>query len=165
MATEKEIREELDEIGSVLARIPPTTPYSPPPEGYFEQLTATVVQQTRQAKRISISPQRAAWRMAAAAAVAGLLLLGGWLFMQNRSSGTADTFADVAILPMLQKNMQEVSDSEMINYVEGNDIVNPDEPSFSAPISDDDINLVFANVSDQELQQYLNQENISVKMN
>lgn len=165
MSTRKEIQEELEEIGSVLARIPRTNPYSPPPDGYFEQLTATMLQEVRQAKLVPLVARRSVWRMAAAAAIAGFLVLGGWLYLEKHSPGTNEVVADASILPTLQKNIQQVSDSEMVNYVEGNDIVDPDEVSSTVPIKEEDLNLVFADVSDQELQQYLDQQNVSVKLN
>lgn len=161
MATDKEIHKELEEISPVLSRLPKINPYTVP-DGYFEQFPSTILAEARQAKVISIAPQRNTWRLAAAAVISGAILLGGWFFMQKRSSVDVLAPANVA---SVQTEMQQVSDTEMVAYVEGNGITPADDVSASGQISDEDVPLVLADVTDQELQQYEEQENSPANLN
>lgn len=156
MAPDNDTHKELEEVSPFLARLPKSSPYTVP-SGYFEEFPTSVLSEAKQAKVINIAPKRGIWRLAIAAAVAGAILLGGWFFMEKQAP--ADTLASV------QKQMQQVSDTEMAAYVEGSDVIQSDDLSSSAPIKDEDLPLMLADVSDQELQHYLDQQTPSAKLN
>ena len=165
MAAEKDIDQdfmkELREVSPVLARLPKTTPYTVPP-AYFDLLPSAMIGEVKQARLVNMAPVQSRWRFAAAAAITGTILLGGWLFMEKRSSGNGLAQANEA---SVRKNMQQMSEKEMAAYVDKNEIV-PAVDTFSYPlIKEEDVNLVLADVSDQELQQFLDQENSSAKLN
>jgi hypothetical protein len=160
MTPDNDTRKELESISPVLSRLSKTNPYIVPP-GYFEQLPSAMLAQVKQAKVVVMAPKRNIWRLAVAAAIAGAVILGAWLLMDKQSS--VDTLAQVNDVSV-QKQMQQVSETEMADYVDRNDII-PAEDISSAPISAEDVQLVLADVSDQELQQYLDQENVSANLN
>nr|MBA4168675.1 hypothetical protein [Chitinophagaceae bacterium] len=84
------------------------------------------------------------------------------LFMGKR---TSDNISAPANMVFVQKDMQQVSDTEMAAYVDAHDIAPVDDVSANAQIRDEDVPLVLADITDQELQQYLDQENLSPKLN
>lgn len=165
MANNTEIQQELEEIGPALSRILNTTPYTPPPAGYFEQLPTSVLAEIQQAKVVGMVPRTNRWRFAAAAAIAGALIIGAWLFTEKRSPNGPAPLAEATSAAPIQQGIQQVSDSDMANYVNVNDISGSEDVPSLGPISDEDIDLVLADVSDQELQQYLDQDDVSPKLN
>jgi len=158
MATDNEIQTELEEISPVLSRLLKTNPYTVP-TGYFEQLPSTILAEVKQVKVMTMTPVSSAWRIALAAAVMGLIFTGGWLYMQKQPA--TSPLNEVS----MQKGMQQVSETEMANYIDVNDILSVDAISSSEQISGEDVALVLADVPDQELKQYLEQENLSPKLN
>lgn len=158
MAPDNDINKELEEISPFLSRLPKNNPYSVP-SGYFEQFPSSVLAKVKQARVVSIGVKRNVWRLAAAAAIAGAVMIGGWIFMEKQTP--VDTTASV------QKEMKQISDTEIMAYAEGSRgiVTQGDDLSSSAPIKDEDVPLVLANVSDQDLQQYLDQQTPSSKLN
>jgi hypothetical protein len=158
MATDNEIQTELEEISPVLSRLLKTNPYTVPP-GYFEQLPSTILAEVKQVKVMTMTPVSSARRFALAAAVMGLIFIGGWLYMQKQPATSPLNKVS------MQKDMQQMSETEMANYIDVNDILSGDAVSSSGQISGEDMALVLADVPDQELKQYLEQENSSLKLN
>lgn len=158
MAPDNDIQKELEEISPFLSRLPKVNPYTVP-AGYFEQFPSSVLTEARQAKVLSITPKRTVWRLAVAAVIAGAVMIGGWIFVERRTP--VDAVASV------QKQIGRVSDAEMAAYVEGSGslVIQSDDLSSSAPMKDEDVPLVLADVSDQELQQYVDQHAPSAKLN
>lgn len=146
------------------------------PEGYFAQLSDSILErvspaviqvadkkeaysgkQPAGAKMISLSGRRNWWKYSAAAAVAGLILTGGWLWT-HRSVGTAPGSIDIS------KTLPTLSDQDIENYLDTNNITNsvplPDElanSTASLDITDNDIKSFLGDVSDGELKQYIDE--------
>lgn len=122
------------------------------PAGYFEQFPATMlakVESLQQPARVIPLHKREIWRYAAAAVVAGMLAFSAWWFFQPT---TITTPAPVA-------GLEKVSDSELEQYL-SNQLTSFTETPVIADageLSTDDMKDMMADVSDEELQKYLEQ--------
>src|SRR5581483_7912690 len=116
------------------------------PEGYFESFPGQMLQKAitePSAKVVSTSFAKRIFRYTAAAVVIGIIALGGWLWVKKPAGN--ENVAQNSIL-------QNVSDSEITNYVEN-------VPNLSTEVKEDDVKLLLADVPDEELQHYLEQDN------
>ena len=157
MATENDHDNELELLRSSLAGMPKQTPYTVPAD-YFEHFPSAMLKKVQEAKVVRMPFSKRNWKLAAAAVIAGALLTGGWLFYRQPSTAT------VTQQPVLvQKQMQQVSEPEMVAYLERNNISVMDESTGFSPIRATDLSLVFIDVSDQELQYYLDKEDLFVE--
>jgi hypothetical protein len=155
------VQEELIEISPFLSSISKTNVYSVP-ENYFGELDALaaagyVKQET---KIISLGSRRRKWlSYAAAACMAAFALTGGYLFFSN--SKTANTPTSSVSQMNVQKEISVLSDDEISNYLKDNNNI-----AVYTNIGDDDqqqqkdmdVQNLLQNVSDEEIQQYLNQD-------
>lgn len=148
------------------------------PVGYFaglpdmilEKLTQQTADKTpmtqRQASGAKLIPfgytaqtsrRRNWWKYSAAAAIAGLILTGGWLWTHT-SVGPAASSIDIS------KTLPTVSDQDIENYLDTNNITNNVLPAdefanstASLDFSDNDIKSFLGDVSDGELKQYIDE--------
>lgn len=140
------------------------------PEGYFNTLTASILEKAQQktgkqeeapvlqpaaAKIISFDRSRNLkrnwWKYAAAAVMTGLILTGGWLKLHNTPSNPP---VDIA------KSLSNVSDSEIQNYLDNQNLPLSDElanSTASLDISDNDIKSLLGDIPDGELKQYIDE--------
>jgi hypothetical protein len=145
--------EELQVISPLLAGLKKEMPYSVPPD-YFETLVPHE-QKKEQAPVRSISFPKRVLRYAAAAAVAGIIALTVW-FTTDRSPVTDSTML-AQNDSVAAKDISNISDVEIENYLDGNIGVINYEPSVSADdIKAEDVRLMLAEISDTELETYLN---------
>jgi hypothetical protein len=157
----KSAQQELNEISPLLSRIPKTNVYSVP-ENYFGELdplaaTGNVKQET---KIISIGSTRRKWlNYAAAACIAAFAFTGGYFYFSN--SKTKNPSAPSLSQINVQKEISVLSDDEISNYLKDNNNI-----AVYTNIGDDDqqqqsnmdVQDLLQNVSDEEIQQYLNQD-------
>lgn len=154
MEPKKQILEELAEIAPGLAGIKKEMPYKVP-DGYFENLAPQAVIPKETPVR-SISSGRKIFRYAAAAVVAGIIAVTVWY--NTTTEKTSATLAKTESTETPQQLLQEVdaiSDDEMEIYMEGN-ISSYELPASKDQINDEDINLMLLEISDKELETYLN---------
>lgn len=144
--------EELEVISPLLAGLKKEMPYSVP-QDYFETLVPQPKKE--QAPVRSISFPKRALRYAAAAAVAGIIALTVW-FTSDRSAVTDNTML-AQNDSVDAKDISNITDVEIENFLEGNISVINYDPSVSADdIKAEDVRLMLAEISDTELETYLN---------
>jgi hypothetical protein len=141
------------------------------PEGYFAQFPESMLRKVKPplqeektygkpaapAKVFSLRG-RAWWKYSAAAAMAGLILTGGWLWTHT-SMKTATGNLDIT------KTLPSVSDQDIENYLDTNNITNngvllPDElanSTASLDLSDNDVKSFLGEIPDGELKQYIDE--------
>jgi hypothetical protein len=123
------------------------------PRGYFNTLPQIILNKvklgSRQAKILTLGKSRTFLKYAAAAVIAGGLLIGGSLFF-NRPAVPAASETSTPVLAT-------VSDQEILNYLEAQNVPLSDMNSLAAlDINENDGKDLLSDVSDEELQQYLN---------
>lgn len=150
------VQEELENLPPVLSQLKHKAAYEVP-AGYFETLPSLLLQKVQAqpstaAPVISMRPRRKVWGYAVAAVIAGVLAVTAWWMIRP---GT-----DQGNGAVLLANMEKVSDNELQVYVENQvplldeavaSVGNPEEMDANA------LDEMLADVSDEELQQYLDQ--------
>lgn len=135
------------------------------PAGYFEQLPAqvlNVVKAQQPAKVVSMSFTRRIMYYAAAAVVAGIIAAAGWMYMSNDDKTTGSENAAV----VAQTELDSISDEILEKYLE-NQTAAPAETATavnyagSAEIDANDMKDMLADVSDEDLQRYLEKYSIT----
>jgi hypothetical protein len=150
------VRDELEDTSALLVGLKEKKPYTVP-DGYFESLSETILQRVKQNRRpskvISISKSKSWLKYAAAAAITGLILTTGILYFDR----TRPTVEDPAA------GLVKVSDQEIVNYMENEDIPLAGTSIFNNnnsvvasldEFNDTDIKDLMSDVSDNELVQY-----------
>lgn len=124
------------------------------PAGYFDQLPRQILQKVKSqpARVVSMSFTRKVVRYAAAAVVAGLVVAAAWLYIGNgkEESGLV--------------GIEQISDEGLESYIENQSSVSPAETmvladNTNAEIDEEDMKDMLADVSDEELQNYVDQYN------
>ncbi len=124
------------------------------PAGYFDLLPGQVmkaIKAQQPAKVVSISVTRRVLRYAAAAVAAGLIITAGW-FYSNRGTGTKGG-------PPSMAQLDSISDEMLQKYLE-NQAPTPAENPIAATAAVDELDAndmkdMLADVTDEDLQQYL----------
>ncbi len=160
--------EESEVLLPVLGQLPKKMPFTMP-EGYFERLPHTIARQNRGTGKLVRLSRQTGLRIAVAAAAAVLIIGGVWMYSGEpavtgpqivaRTDDSANG-SDLAERPDLLRYMQFVSDAEIIQYVEPGPApaeaasgVTENNPAMS--IGEEDLSLLLADISDQELESYL----------
>lgn len=131
-----------------------TAPTYQLPAGYLSHLPATIlkkVKTTGQAKVVSVSFSGKLARYAVAASVAGVIAVSGWFYVHKQpvSNSTSPELAEI----------KKLSSKELQDFVDRNTVILPEENTLvSADMKPEDIHVMFAGVSDEELQQYVDQQ-------
>jgi hypothetical protein len=147
---EETVAEELQNISGFVANIPKTNVFTVP-ENYFNQLGVNIPANKEEAKVEHITSTKRWVRYVAAACVIGLIALGGYVWLSNGKTDSSNSFTKAA---SIEKNIAKLSDTEIYNYLSthpaSSDIIN-----VSAETAIPDINTSIQNMSDDEIQQYL----------
>jgi len=130
------------------------------PEGYFDTTAAIILNKAKQqepAKIISVGFRKKVMRYAVAAVISGIIVLTGYLYSGKGSATVPDIAGATAKIP----------DQEIENFLNNNTValadIGTDADSLStATIEDagtnaDDTKDLLADISDEELQQYVDQ--------
>ncbi len=153
------VKEELEELSPMLAGLRHINSFALP-QGYFDGLATSVLDRVKVkrpvAKVVSFGRAKSWLKYAAAAAVVGLVATLGLRQFNHAHASVVDPIASLV----------KVSDQEMANYLEYQDIPLPKSlDSTSAgqalvmsDINDNDIQDLMGYVSDNELQQYATDE-------
>ena len=133
------------------------------PAGYFEQLPGQVLQAAKAqqpAKLVSISFTRRVIQYAAAAVVAGVIAVAGWMYMGKGDTITSNK-NDVARVDVPKPELNKLSDEVLEKYLESQTAA-PAETAAAATgntanaeIDATDMKDMLADVSDEDLQQYI----------
>jgi hypothetical protein len=155
------VNDELENLPTFMNDLKNKNPYQTPAE-YFDKLAESILSNIKnlpqQAKVISITKRKTWLKFAAAAVIAGIITTAGFL-MFNKNNTVLPAADPVAALA-------KVSDQEMLDYLQNQNLGAPDSSINSelaiADLSDNDNDNdaadLLSNVSDEELQQYLDKE-------
>lgn len=159
------VNEELENLSPLMLELRHKQIYETP-EGYFETIAATILdkakQQQQPAKVINIGFGRKMMRYAAAAVVVGIL--GSSVYFISNKSGKPDNVIASTKTGLDSIGIAKISDPEIENFLDnntntladlGNDTTNTILPG-DANI--DDSKDLLADVSDEELQKYVEQQ-------
>ena len=143
-----------DDLPAILNGVDKTRPYGIP-QGYFEQLPAAVLNrvQTPGAKVITGSFRRNIFRYAAAAVITGIAVTAGF-FIFEKGTNTQQLVSDTK----LKEKAAQASDEEILNYLQNIPLPAVTDPAVvtgKVEIQDDAILELLADVTDEDLQQYL----------
>jgi hypothetical protein len=160
-------KEELDLISPLLGGLSKKMPYSMP-DAYFETLTPSV----RKAEAADAAPARVVkmfqpqrkFRMAAAAAVIGIIGIASYLFLREPAANQYATKTDTEVQKELDPKVSELTESEIASFVEGSSVMTMFYNNMN-DITEDDVKLMLADIPDQELEKYLDQNTIKEKFN
>lgn len=151
------VNEELENLSPLMNSLKGQNVYAVPP-GYFDDLADVVLATAKQqqpAKVVSMKWGPKVLRYAAAAVVTGLIVTAGWLYTNNTPiiKASEDTVAKET-----QNAVKKITDEELVKFIETEDNL-VDEPAATATTNEEidatDVKEMFADVSDEELQQYV----------
>ncbi len=151
------VNEELENLSPLMNSLKEQNVYDVP-TGYFDGLAETVLAAAKQqqpAKVVSMKWGRSVLRYAAAAVVTGLIVTAGWLYTNNTPviKASEDTVAKET-----QNAVKKISDEELVKFIETEDNL-VDEPATTVTTNEEidatDMKEMLADVSDEELQQYV----------
>jgi len=155
------VNHELETLSPVMSAIQNKNVYTVP-EDYFDNLPGAVLNKlkTRQnAKVVSGGFGKKILRYAAAAMIAGAIAVGAWVYFQDKPQVSSGY--DLA-------GIKKVSDDEIVKYLDNNSITFPESNGVTASNSvasfdmgEDDVKELLADLPDEELQQYLEQNSAS----
>lgn len=152
------VNEELENLSPLMTGLKTKQVYEVP-AGYFDANATAILQKLNNGsgsgKVISIGFGRKMMRYAAAAVVAGLMLVAGYMYTGKTKPGAATPGA----LPELAK----VTDQEIESFLNNNTASVADTSSIVTAddeISDKDSKDLLANISDEELQHYAEQQHL-----
>ena len=151
------VNEELENLSPLMNGLKEKKAYQVP-EGYFDGLAEQVLEKAKSqkgAKVISIGFTRKLMRYAAAAVVAGLIIMGGWFYFDTSFVTPTDPLAKVE---KAVTNTKLVTDQALQEYVESqSSSIDATAPAASSEIDASDMKEMLADISDEELQAYVEQ--------
>jgi hypothetical protein len=154
------VNEELENLSPLMAGLKIKQVYAVP-EGYFENSAAAILQriQRQPGKIISIGFSKKIIRYAAAAAIAGIVLVTGYVM----SKKTDPVLVDTAAVTLDSSRVAGISDQAMEEFLNTNTFsiadtsIVPSADASGEDLTEKESRDLLANISDEELQQYLEQ--------
>jgi hypothetical protein len=148
-APKSDVQQELEEVDSFLASVSKTNPYTVP-QGYFETFSLPLETKEEKAPLIKMSRRPARWiTYAAAAVVTGIVATGVIMF-----TGKDDSVPPQNVTAALAK----VSDNDLADYLDNASADIDVTPVSNTNLGSDGLyKQLLNNVSDNDIQQYLNQ--------
>lgn len=153
--------EEMAILSPLLSRLDRKTPFSVP-KGYFEQLSPNISETRKEIKgaKVISMPAKRIFRYAVAAVAVGLITTFAWFFISGPRTKN-DRYAlkqDSAAEKLAIENISQISDNEIEYFIEGTSIISGFDQSLAdLKITDEDMRLILTEISDQELETYLEQ--------
>jgi hypothetical protein len=136
--------------GPLLELLRNMNPYSVP-ENYFEAFPQQVLNKVKGRGRI-ISITGKWLRYAAAAAVIGLVALGGWFVFSPKNVSPGEN----AIVKQTQRGIDKLSDETILEFADPTTMLYyGSTASTGDDLNDENMHFLFDDVSDEALQQYL----------
>ena len=161
-------KEELEIISPFLSGLSKKMPFSTP-EGYFDTLTpgirSTENENREPARVVKMFQPRRTFRLAAAAVTVGIIGIAAWLFMREPATNQYATKTDTEVQKELKNKVGEISENELANFVEANTNITFTDSTSMAEIGEEDVKLMLADIPDQELEKYLDQNSVKQKFN
>jgi hypothetical protein len=154
------VNDELENLSPLMNELKSKQVYEVP-AGYFEQLPEQVLQKvtTQQPARVvSISFTRKIIRYAAAAIVIGIMFTAGWIFLGKNSPADQPGQQPPAVA-QIDVNFDSVSDDMLQSYLDNQNagLGETTPVAGNYEITADDMKDMLADVSDAELQHYIDQ--------
>ena len=162
-------QEELEIISPFLSGLSKEMPFSTP-EGYFDTLTPGIrvapKDVVRKPARVvkMFQPQKT-FRMAAAAVTVGIIGIAAWLFMREPAKDQYATKTDIEVQSELKNKVGELTENELTNFIAGSTILTAYDSTSLEEINEEGVKLMLADISDQELEKYLNLHSVKEKFN
>lgn len=162
-------KEELEIISPFLGGLSKEMPFNTP-QGYFDTLTpgirATPAKEARKpAQVVKMFQPPKTFRMAAAAVTIGVIGIAAWLFMREPAKDHYATKTDIEVQKELKNKVGELTENELTNFIEGSNILTAYDSTSLEEINEDDVKLMLADIPDQELEKFLNQNAVKEKFN
>ncbi|MBO9563099.1 MAG: hypothetical protein J7621_10010 [Niastella sp.] len=155
------VNEELENLSPLMAGLKDKQVYEVP-AGYFDALPEVILDSVKNmhspAKVVSIGFGRKLMRYAVAAAVIGIVAMGAWWFMGGKPDAGAIT--DI----VASKEVDKLSTEELQSYLDEVPVAVPADllaANTKPEIEESDMSDLFQNVSDEEIQKYLDQNLLS----
>ncbi len=145
------VNEELENLAPWMTALKQKNVYTVP-QGYFDTLSDTILAKAKHqpAKVISFNFTKRIIRYAAAAVVVGVMAIGAWIMLKpSQQVVVAKNSVDTIVSPKLKT----FTDEDIQNFVNNNGASLADVTT--GDITTDDTKVLFADISDDELQQYL----------
>ncbi len=139
------------------------------PEGYFQNLPDTVINKIKkpqQARVIALHNRKNWLRYAAAAAVIGIIATSTLFIFNNKFSPKSFAYANIDG-NQLTDSLQNTNDEDILSYMQSHNIQMTDTSNSVAllDLNDNDADDMLADVSDNELQQYANDNYSNKELN
>lgn len=157
------VQRELEEISPLLSKLPKTNVYTVP-QNYFSELDPLADANNNginpTVKIISMGRNARKWiNYAVAACIAAVLFGGGYLYLFNRNSGN-DAISPLANMNV-EKEISILSDNEIADYLKDNTnmAVYTNTGTEEDQQQNIDVQNLLQNISDEEIQQYLDNDN------
>jgi hypothetical protein len=157
------VNSELESLSPMMADLRNKNPYNIPSD-YFEQLPDSILSRVQTAARpaarvISIGSRKMWVKFAAAAIFIGFISTVSFFALNKKT--VVSNMDPIA-------SLSKVSDDEMVNYLQNQELAIPDSTLTNSPLATIDLSSgndaidLLSNITDDELQQYVN-EDISFK--
>ncbi|HTE26499.1 hypothetical protein [Flavitalea sp.] len=149
------VNEELENLSPLMASLKPVNVYSVPNE-YFRELPGIILNKVKVSEPAGTRVvngmfRRRIMQYAAAAVITGLMITAGFFFADRNTRQH-----EIVSIKGLQEKAAQTSDEEILNYLATQQMPLVDSLMNADPeINADAILDMLANVSDEELQQYL----------
>ncbi|MFT3825710.1 MAG: hypothetical protein QM731_17450 [Chitinophagaceae bacterium] len=155
------VNEELENLSPMMRSLQQQQAYKVP-AGYFEALPQQLLQATQQqtAKVVSFSFTKRILRYAAAAVVAGLIITAGWLYTSNTSipPDSNKLAAIEKIKQVVTDSLHNFDDQDLQSFLENQEGALTENTAIASnDLQPTDVQDMLGDVSDEELQQYLDQ--------
>lgn len=148
------VNEELENLSPVMAALRDKEVFAAP-AGYFDQLPVQILDRVKKmaepAKVVSISFRRKVMQYASAAAVIGIVVMAAWWFTGKPDTTVPDPVA---------AKVETISEDELQRYLDDQSVPLPvDQLAVNTKAEIDASNMtdMFQDVSDEEIQKYLEQ--------
>jgi hypothetical protein len=154
------VADELQEISPFLGNLKKENPFTVP-AGYFENLVPEINRpQQTPAKVIRLSAAKRFYRYAAAAVIAGIFGITAILMFNQKSDNTTLALNQDSVTQSdLEQKVNALTDEEIADFIEGISITAYDNPVGGGEINEEEVRLMLADISDKELEKYLDTEN------
>lgn len=152
-------KEETAVLSPLLASLKKETPLYVP-EGYFDNLAAGLSKNLApthetKPKVISLNADRF-FKYAAAAVTVGLISLFAWIMLQSPDADKAYALNnDTLIDEQVKETMGKLPDVDITTYLDINELTTMEQLPEDIQVNSDDVTLMLAEVSDQELQNWV----------
>lgn len=160
--------DELEIVSPLLSGLSKKMPFSTP-EGYFDSLQPAIpaapAKTGEPARVVKMFQPRRSFRLAAAAVTLGVIALATYFFFQRPAENQYAVKTDAEVQTELKTKVNALSENELANFVESVTVIASYDNNVTGEINEDDVKLMLADISDQELQKFIDQNAAKEKFN